>query len=401
MRLGVGYPDDQYFVTEQNIIDVLSTKKYQNSWLSGLIGCINYVQDRIKVENMVEIGSYQGESTTLFAHYFKPKSLYAIDPFVNGYDEFDGSSTGDFTNVIYNFNLRIQQFPCIKHIKDFSVAASTKFEDNSLDFVYVDGDHTYDAVLNDVKAYVPKIRVGGYIGGHDLGKKEITDVLILCFGDADVFFDDSSWLVQITEEHKRAFEQNDFPGIRQREEDLPPVTEEDFELHFLKKHGRAAQLQSTLEFFKYFGDQKFETVIEINSFQGNTTAILAKYLKPTTLYAVDDMTTQSTETNFNQNVADFPCVKLLKYDADTVLSDDDIFQNKSVDLIYIGGSHSDIEELKTVIALCLPKIKPGGYLVGEGWGGSIVVNACLQTVGEPDTYFDTSNWVIKHGKQKI
>jgi len=99
MRLGVGYPDDQYFVTEENIAAVLNNNNYQNSWLTGLLGCIDYVNQRTKVEKMVEIGSYQGESTTLFALKFNPKELYAVDPFVNGYDEFDGSSTGDFTNV--------------------------------------------------------------------------------------------------------------------------------------------------------------------------------------------------------------------------------------------------------------------------------------------------------------
>ena len=63
MRLGVGYPDDQYFVTEENIATVLNNNNYQNSWLTGLLGCIDYVNQRTKVEKMVEIGSYQGEST--------------------------------------------------------------------------------------------------------------------------------------------------------------------------------------------------------------------------------------------------------------------------------------------------------------------------------------------------
>jgi len=398
MRLGVGWADDQYYVTDDNIATVLATEKYQNSWLTGLLGCINYVRDRINVVNMVEIGSYQGESTTLFAHYFKPKNLYAIDPFVNGYDDQDGSSTGDFTNVIYNFNLRIKQFPCIKHLRQFSDKAAVQFEDNSLDFVYVDGDHTFDAVLKDVKAYVPKVRVGGYIGGHDLGKKEITDVLILCFGDADVFFEDSSWLVQITEEHKRAFAENDFPGNRPTEDDIEPVTPEDFEKQFLKKHGRSAQIESTLEFFKYFDNQKFENVVEVHCGEGHTTAILAKYLNPDTLYAIDELSSansQSLETNFNKNVKGFDCVKLLKYDPITILDDDVAFAQRSVDLVYISGNHENKEELKDLIALCASKIKSGGYLVGEGWGGGTVVNACLETIGEPNKYFDTSNWVTK------
>ena len=39
--------------------------------------------------------------------------------------------------------------------------------DNSIDLVYIDGEHTYKGVNNDIIKWRNKIRKGGYIGGHD------------------------------------------------------------------------------------------------------------------------------------------------------------------------------------------------------------------------------------------
>ena len=39
--------------------------------------------------------------------------------------------------------------------------------DDSCDFIYVDGDHSYAGCLADIKAYWPKVKVGGIMAGHD------------------------------------------------------------------------------------------------------------------------------------------------------------------------------------------------------------------------------------------
>jgi predicted O-methyltransferase YrrM len=48
-----------------------------------------------------------------------------------------------------------------------SVEASTQIKDRSLDFVYIDGLHDFDSVIQDILAWVPKVRTGGIISGHD------------------------------------------------------------------------------------------------------------------------------------------------------------------------------------------------------------------------------------------
>lgn len=52
-------------------------------------------------------------------------------------------------------------------IRDYSTAAADKVPDGSLDFVYIDSNHTYDAVTADLRAWYPKVRPGGMIAGHD------------------------------------------------------------------------------------------------------------------------------------------------------------------------------------------------------------------------------------------
>jgi len=48
-----------------------------------------------------------------------------------------------------------------------SVEAAATFADKSLAFVYLDGDHSLEGVLRDLRAWWPKVRSGGIIAGHD------------------------------------------------------------------------------------------------------------------------------------------------------------------------------------------------------------------------------------------
>lgn len=54
-----------------------------------------------------------------------------------------------------------------KIIRKFSVDAAKDFEDGSLDFVYLDAQHTWAACTEDLNAWYPKVRSGGLMSGHD------------------------------------------------------------------------------------------------------------------------------------------------------------------------------------------------------------------------------------------
>ena len=49
--------------------------------------------------------------------------------------------------------------------------ASTLVDDHSLDFVFIDADHGYEAVRQDITDWTPKVKPGGWVGGHDYSPK--------------------------------------------------------------------------------------------------------------------------------------------------------------------------------------------------------------------------------------
>lgn len=53
-----------------------------------------------------------------------------------------------------------------------SLDAALQFEDHSLDLVFVDGDHSEEAVRADLEAWTPKVKPGGLISGHDYHRDE-------------------------------------------------------------------------------------------------------------------------------------------------------------------------------------------------------------------------------------
>ena len=52
-------------------------------------------------------------------------------------------------------------------IRKFSMDAVKDFADRSLDFVYIDGNHTIEYVINDIAEWSKKVKIGGIIAGHD------------------------------------------------------------------------------------------------------------------------------------------------------------------------------------------------------------------------------------------
>ncbi len=52
-------------------------------------------------------------------------------------------------------------------IREDSVVAAEQVPDESLDFVFIDADHSYYGVTRDLKAWVPKVKIDGFVSGHD------------------------------------------------------------------------------------------------------------------------------------------------------------------------------------------------------------------------------------------
>jgi hypothetical protein len=117
----------------------------------------------------VEVGVYFGQYSE---HLLKnwPGKLHGIDPFTNYPKEeyLDGCNLVDLEEAFQEALKLHVAFPDRFFICRWpSVEASVVFEDASLDFTYLDGNHDYKHVSEDIRAWWPKVKSGGVLGGHD------------------------------------------------------------------------------------------------------------------------------------------------------------------------------------------------------------------------------------------
>ena len=166
------------------------------SSIRGLKELIKHLPDDIV---MGEIGCFEGDSTRLFLESGKVKSLYCIDAWTSGYDDTDGASRLDLSVVEKTFNANIMDnFDNVTKCKGWSYDMVKQFDDGFFDVLYIDGNHQYDALVNDINLYLPKIKSTGIISGHDYyndSNRRPKDAVDSVFGNPDMRFVDTSWLV--------------------------------------------------------------------------------------------------------------------------------------------------------------------------------------------------------------
>ena len=145
------------FITEMNKIDgFICNYQIPLMWL---------ICNDIEGE-MVEVGCWKGKTTNVIGNSYFNFNLHCVDHFMGSREHQEvlqgGSTKDDFFNNIRN--LRVEK---IKIIEDTSVNASEKFEDDSLDCVFIDAAHDYDNVCLDINSWYPKLKSGGLMIGHD------------------------------------------------------------------------------------------------------------------------------------------------------------------------------------------------------------------------------------------
>lgn len=114
----------------------------------------------------VELGVQEGEYSEILCKTNPRLKLYSIDAWkaYKGYTDF---TRQDKLERFYTAALeRLHKYPCVV-MRRFGKDAVTFFRDDSLDFIYIDANHTYNALMEDINLWIPKIRKGGIISGHD------------------------------------------------------------------------------------------------------------------------------------------------------------------------------------------------------------------------------------------
>jgi len=130
-----------------------------------------YLNDRHLFGVGVEVGVCRGTYSEYILETWHGRLLHSVDPWTEQANiKFDVSNVAQFEhNVNYMIcKERLRPFGLRSNtMRMFSVEASTKFSDKSLDFVYLDARHDYQSVDDDLRAWWPKVKQGGVFSGHD------------------------------------------------------------------------------------------------------------------------------------------------------------------------------------------------------------------------------------------
>lgn len=124
----------------------------------------------------VEVGTHRAEFAGTMLTNWDGRKLTCVDPWYGSKEDAPDSYKpqidlldGGPKNAFMSACAVLREFPNRHHIMNATSKEAVKsFNDGSLDFVYLDGDHREEAVLLDLRLWWPKLRAGGIMAGHDI-----------------------------------------------------------------------------------------------------------------------------------------------------------------------------------------------------------------------------------------
>lgn len=156
------------------------------NWIDGLQQLIAAIPTRGAA---VEVGCFAGVSTECLAQAFE--FVTAVDVW-KPYREVMSEET--ISEARRMFDERMQKYPNVSVFPMESPLAAAHWMDGSIDFVYIDANHSYFEVLSDITAWWPKVKMGGFIGGHDYHQPGVYAAVSHALGTPHGLYPDTSWL---------------------------------------------------------------------------------------------------------------------------------------------------------------------------------------------------------------
>jgi hypothetical protein len=151
--------------------------------------------------NFAEVGCWKGRSFASILpvlQTYSYKNIYAIDTWKGTTDsQYDEVKTVDVFDQFTNNMRRLKFTSTYTPILQDSVSAANTFDDEFFDVVFIDANHAYDAVNDDIKYWLPKVKKGGTLCGHDINHHEVKDAVINNFGNGTwTHIPDNIWVYQ-------------------------------------------------------------------------------------------------------------------------------------------------------------------------------------------------------------
>lgn len=117
----------------------------------------------------VEIGVREGEYSEILCQANPKLKLYGIDPYIAHKGYRDHIKNESFDAYYETAKTRLARYN-YEFVRKFSMDALNDFENQSLDFIYIDGNHDFKNCADDITEWTKKIKYGGIISGHDYTK---------------------------------------------------------------------------------------------------------------------------------------------------------------------------------------------------------------------------------------
>jgi hypothetical protein len=117
-----------------------------------------------------EIGVWYGKFSEAFCRANPDLHMLCVDSWTSYDGWWDSKNQGDvqrtMADAYASARERLTPYRCTIH-RGFSADVAPTIADRSLDFVFIDGNHSYEAVKEDLRLWCPKVKVGGLVIGHD------------------------------------------------------------------------------------------------------------------------------------------------------------------------------------------------------------------------------------------
>lgn len=161
---------------------------------NSVAGLFDMIAEIVKPDFIiVEIGSFSGVSSDLLSRFCK--KLICIDFWESniGYVEIDKTMLAEAHrqfNEVYNSHENITK------ITGISTIEAAKMPDQSIDMVYIDASHDDANVRKDITAWLPKVKKGGWITGHDIDLGGVQSPVKELLGNYKAY-KDTSWAIQV------------------------------------------------------------------------------------------------------------------------------------------------------------------------------------------------------------
>jgi predicted O-methyltransferase YrrM len=120
----------------------------------------------------VEVGTYRGSFANLLCRVNRKLHLTCVDPWM----PYDGR-TQEREEYYYDMAMRRLSKRNVTIVRKTSLEAVRDVADQSLDFVFIDGNHAFDYAMMDIILWTPKVREEGIVAVHDYDARNGVDVM--------------------------------------------------------------------------------------------------------------------------------------------------------------------------------------------------------------------------------